>query len=186
VDLVRDVGGLPLAVVSRPYLPAALADELHAATLDELRWLVDASTGGRDSYRQAQLLYTPPDEAAPVVARIAGEAARWCQALGLPPFEPRRVEAQVTVHGDGDFYRPHTDDQGEEAARRVLSYVLHFHRQPRRFSGGELRLGGEVIASEHNLLVVFPSRLEHEVLPISLASGDIGDGRFTLNGWLWR
>jgi Rps23 Pro-64 3,4-dihydroxylase Tpa1-like proline 4-hydroxylase len=173
-------------VVVRPFLDGAEAEGLYAATLDELRWLVDASTGGRDDYRQAQLLYTPPDAAKPVVARIAAGAASFCAALGLPAFEPRRVEAQVTVHGDGDFYKPHADDQGEEAARRVLSYVFHFHREPRRFEGGELRLGPRLIPSIHNTLVVFASGLEHEVLPIALASDALADARLTLNGWLWR
>jgi SM-20-related protein len=184
--LVVGEAGEALAVVERPFVEASLAAELLEATLAERKWLVDASTGGRDSYRQAQLLYTPPDVAAAIVARIREGADGFCAALGVPAFAPRRVEAQVTVHGDGDFYKPHTDDQGEEAARRVLSYVFHFHREPRRFRGGELRIGASLIASEHNTLVVFPSRLEHEVLPIALDSSAFEDARFTLNGWLWR
>jgi hypothetical protein len=114
--LVVGEAGEALAVVERPFVEASLAAELLEATLAERKWLVDASTGGRDSYRQAQLLYTPPDVAAAIVARIREGADGFCAALGVPAFAPRRVEAQVTVHGDGDFYKPHTDDQGEEAA----------------------------------------------------------------------
>ena len=170
-------------------LPAAQATALFDAIVAEQKWLVDASTGGRDGYRSAQLLYTPVDEAAVILTWLSANLNDICAALGMPLFEPRRTEMQITIHTDGDFYRVHRDDQGDDVAARTLSYLYYLHRTPKAFEGGELILYGDErveLEAIHNSLVVFPSHIEHEVLPVRVPSHELTDARFTVNGWLWR
>jgi Rps23 Pro-64 3,4-dihydroxylase Tpa1-like proline 4-hydroxylase len=60
------------------------------------------------------------------------------QRLGKSPFPLGRIELQVTASNDGDYSRLHRDSDGRDT--RELSFVYFFHREPRRFSGGELRI----------------------------------------------
>ncbi len=102
----------------------------------------------------------------------------------------------LTAHGNGDFFRLHRDRTEGNFARRRLSYVYYFHREPRRFDGGELLLYDTDRAAVrfelgvftrletmHNSLIFFPSDCYHEVLPVAGAD-DFADARFTVNGWL--
>jgi Rps23 Pro-64 3,4-dihydroxylase Tpa1-like proline 4-hydroxylase len=73
----------------------------------------------------------------------------------------------------------------------VLSGVYYFHRRPRAFTGGELRLYaiGDPdrfvdIEPTHNTLLVFPSWAPHEVRPVSCPTGQFMDSRFAINCWL--
>ena len=80
----------------------------------------------------------------------------------------------------------------------MLTYVYYFHREPVAFRGGQLRLYDSQVESarwrpaetfselqpENNMLVLFPSRVMHEVLPTYCSSREFADGRFTLNGWV--
>ena len=106
------------------------------------------------------------------------------------------IELDVTAHPAGGFYRVHRDDGGDRYRSRKLTFVYYFHREPRRFSGGDLLLydtdfeaGSASFAAFtrieplRNSLVVFPSGYFHEVTPVECATDDFGDGRFTVNGW---
>ena len=107
---------------------------------------------------------------------------------------PNSTQMEVVAHGEGAFYRPHTDtftgDQYTPGGRRRLTMVYYFHRVPRRFTGGRLRLfdlgGGQTIDVEpvHDSLLVFPSTARHEVERVSCPQGAFGDGRFAVNIWL--
>lgn len=119
--------------------------------------------------------------------------------LEIDPVPFNSMECQITAHGDGDFFAVHTDNGTPEIAHRQISYVYYFHREPKQFSGGHLRLfhtlfqGGYGkcgrIAAEidppHNGLMVFPTFIFHEVAPIRCASAAVTDQRLTLNGWLF-
>lgn len=104
------------------------------------------------------------------------------------------TQLELVAHGDGAFYRPHTDtytgDEYTPGGRRRMTMVYYLHRRPRRFTGGRLRmfdLGGEQsieIEPTHDSLVVFPSSARHEVERISCPDGAFGDGRFAVNIWL--
>lgn len=182
-------GTPPVAVRAVGVLGDERADAVYRATLRERKWLVDASTGGRDGHRSAQLLYTPIDEAQWVSDWMTQHLPELCAALGVARFEPRKREMQMTVHSDGDFYKVHTDDQGEDVAARALSYLYYFHREPKAYEGGALAIHATetfTLEPSHDSVVVFPSHLRHEVLPVRVSSGDLADGRFTINGWLWR
>lgn len=122
--------------------------------------------------------------------------------LGYAPFEVAKIELQMTAHLDGDFYTVHNDNshgyrQGHDSDGRRISFVYYFCREPKRFSGGglklfdtDLRKGAyrkEVfsrISPDDNTIVFFPSAAMHEVERLRLESEDPEDGRFTLNGWV--
>lgn len=115
-------------------------------------------------------------------------------AFGMSRTPANSTQMEMVAHGDGACYRPHTDtyvgDEYTPGGRRRLTMVYYFHRQPRRFTGGRLRLfdlGGEQsieIEPTHDSLLVFPSSALHEVETISCPDGAFADGRFSVNIWL--
>ncbi|HEX8309572.1 MAG TPA: 2OG-Fe(II) oxygenase [Allosphingosinicella sp.] len=126
---------------------------------------------------------------------------------GTRPFEVERFELEIAAHGDGAFFAPHSDipvGPGRQTLRRdeigkqdrLISAVYYFHREPRRFSGGTLRLyrlGDYESAGDHvefeperNSLVVFPSWVRHEVRPVGCPDCGFEDYRFAVNAWLCK
>jgi SM-20-related protein len=122
-------------------------------------------------------------------------------SLRVGHFELSTVELNIVAHGEGAFFKPHIDTftgemANEQPQQRMISAVYYFCTDPPAFTGGALRLhplrtgdgaGGFVdIAPERNSLVVFPSWVPHEVLPVSCSSGRFMDSRFAINCWLRR
>jgi SM-20-related protein len=120
--------------------------------------------------------------------------------LGMEEFTIAGVEAQVTASNEGDFFHFHSDNGSERVASRYLTFVYFFHREPRGFEGGELRIhdarleNGEYVSEgtyqtmipQQNQIVFFPCEVLHEITPVKCASRRFADSRFTLNGWLRR
>jgi len=120
------------------------------------------------------------------------------ERLRQPAFPVGRIELQITASGDGDYFRLHRDAEKDDT--REIAFVYHFHREPRHFSGGELRLfdtekiKGEFHATDRShiasprldQILFFPARSEHELLPVRVPSKDFRDSRFTVNGWIHR
>lgn len=178
---------------------------MHAALLDwtlanESRF-VPAQLAGpmvRPEARRALVLRDLGPVAALLGARLRAEAPHWAAALRSTPFQTSEVELELAAHNDGAHFTLHSDTYSSaEAARgdRMLSAVYYFHRQPRSFAGGALRLhrlgaaagdAGFDIAPEDNSLAVFPSWGPHEVMPVSCASGAFADSRFAVNCWIYR
>jgi SM-20-related protein len=116
-------------------------------------------------------------------------------ALGSTAPERPHLELELTAYGDGDFYHAHVDTIAQHQGRgagptRTISAVYYFHRQPKAFDGGALRLlpwEGEVgtrdIAPADNRLAAFLSWSRHEVLPVRCPSGAFADSRFAINCW---
>ncbi len=135
-----------------------------------------------------------------ITKRIQEEMPQILAALNMSAFPLGEIEAQLTSHNDGHYYRIHNDNGSPDTATRELTYVYYFHRQPKGFSGGELRIYDIVIRNNmyqaaetshlvephHNSIVFFPSYHLHEVLPIHCPSQQFQDGRFTINGWIRR
>jgi Rps23 Pro-64 3,4-dihydroxylase Tpa1-like proline 4-hydroxylase len=110
------------------------------------------------------------------------------------------VEAQVTASNEGDFFHFHSDNGSEPVVSRYLTFVYFFHREPRGFEGGELRIhdarleNGEYVSEgtyqtiipQQNQIVFFPCEVLHEITPVKCVSQQFADSRFTLNGWLRR
>ena len=99
-------------------------------------------------------------------------------------FPLGRIEPQITASNDGDYFRLHQDGGPDDT--REISFVYFLHSEPRRFSGGELRILTETVPPCGDTLVLFPSTSPHEVLPLSLPSRAFADSRFTVNGWIHR
>jgi SM-20-related protein len=120
---------------------------------------------------------------------------------GVPRRPVSKFETEVVAHGDGGRFSRHIDtltgksrtDQTDRGSRAV-SAVYYFYKEPKRFTGGELRLypfgstdGGHSyvdIIPEQNSLVVFPSFASHEVLLVKSSSNQFEDQRFSVNCWL--
>ena len=111
-----------------------------------------------------------------------------------------RIESQITASNHGDYFRWHCDDSQPEIASREITFVYFFHREPKAFRGGELRIydsrweNGEyvstgnyqIIVPGQNQVVFFPSSLLHEITPVECSSRAFADSRFTVNGWFHR
>ena len=120
------------------------------------------------------------------------------------------IELELAAHGDGAHFNAHLDipygkDRkplgAEPGMDRVLSAVYYFHREPKGFSGGELRLfrfGARPadraasdddwvdVAPVQNSLVAFPSWALHEVRTVHCPSQAFEDYRFAINCWYCR
>jgi SM-20-related protein len=137
--------------------------------------------------------------AAPLKAVLEGIAATALADLHLiePRVAPREFE--ICAYRDGGHFGPHIDTWETQDRVRIVSCVYYFAATPRRFGGGTLRLyglprltGSEMaspsidLMPETDTLVVFPSWLRHEVLPVRVPSRAWADGRFAINCWLHR
>jgi Rps23 Pro-64 3,4-dihydroxylase Tpa1-like proline 4-hydroxylase len=120
--------------------------------------------------------------------------------LRRPAFEVSWIEAQLTGTNHGEYFRMHTDNESHDVTSREVTFVYFFHREPRGFEGGELKIhdtrfdggravadgGARLVAPLQNQVVFFPSRYLHEILQVRCPSGDFFDSRFTVNGWFHR
>jgi Rps23 Pro-64 3,4-dihydroxylase Tpa1-like proline 4-hydroxylase len=157
----------------------------------------DAGADGLQSravpdHRTSLVLHECPEVFPWFVEIVRGLLPLVCERLLIPPFYPSAVEAQLTAHGDGGFFRAHPDNGTYRLHRRAVSYAYYFSDARSRFVGGELvfhsdRAGGSAatLAPERNSVVFFPSGVVHEVRPVHGAP-DFRASRFTINGWLSR
>ncbi len=104
--------------------------------------------------------------------------------LGQREFDPDRIELQVTASNDGDYFRLHQDGGPDDT--REITFVYFLHSEPRRFTGGELRVLSDIVIPAGDRLVFFPSISVHEVLPLHVPASAFADSRFTVNGWIHR
>ena len=135
-----------------------------------------------------------------IVDRLLTCLPRVLQKWGRDPFVISRIETQTTASNHGDFFRCHSDNAAEEVASREVTFVYFFHREPKQFTGGELRIydsrreneyyvptaNYRTIVPEQNQLVMFASGLSHEITPVDSPSGQFTDSRFTINGWIHK
>ena len=136
---------------------------------------------------------------ADIVLPQVGAAIERSGALPILGLEHLRLSApdlSVNLHVHGGIFRPHKDVGYSNPLRR-LTYVYYFHTMPRRFTGGDLLLFDDDIASgtyqklsytrippDHNSLVLFPSDRIHGVTAVECPRVEPIDARWTLNGWL--
>lgn len=146
--------------------------------------------------RTSRLLRDFGDLKAELETRFAAVIDRALQELRMSPIDLARMELELVAHGDGAFYIEHIDTMTElpdETSDRALTGVYYFHRLPKGFSGGELRLyaiSGTEDDRRHidmtpgcDTLLLFPSWAPHEVRPVSCPSGAFADSRFAINCW---
>ena len=87
----------------------------------------------------------------------------------------------ISYYDDGDYYKSHYDSA-------TISTLTWFYKQPKRFSGGELRFKDYdlIIEAKHNRTLIFPSLHYHEVLPVKMEKGyeNKGYGRYVISQFL--
>ena len=143
---------------------------------------------------------------APKIRRLVPEVLARLRMEGIDRYG---VEISMRVYLTGGFYRPHPDAYNHAAApfrhayallrARKLSFVYFFHREPSRFSGGDLLLYDtdtdtgvcsydrfSRIVPLRNSIAFFPSACWHQVTPVLCETDDFGDGRWTVNGHVRR
>jgi len=151
------------------------------------------------NHRRSRVLLDLGRHEAVILDRIRGVLPRVLDQFGIEEFAIANSEAQITASNDGDFFGAHCDDSQDLIAARRLTFVYFFHREPRQFEGGELRLhdsrGNErnvstgnyqSIVPQQNQIVFFPCSVLHEITPVECPSQAFADSRFTLNGWLHK
>jgi len=182
----------------------------HFLTLEEHRQLLDYALQRESSfvpsgvltaelnYRKSVVLFSFPEFSHLIASRIQDIFAHLLIRLDLPSFQISQIEAQLTAHNDGGYYKVHTDSGCPVTKFRLLTYIYYFYREPKAFSGGCLKLydttvvdnqlaaadSFKLIEPRNNSIVFFFSRRFHEVLPISCPSRAFADSRFTINGWI--
>jgi SM-20-related protein len=164
--------------------------------------VVAADDEGRrdDDFRRSSVLYDIAGAYGLVADRVLHVLPFVVNRLDLVPFEVREIELQVTASNDGEWFKAHRDNGHGPVDTRELTFVYYCHREPRAFSGGELRVFGmfedaddpaareraQSITPQQNAVVFFPSNYLHEVMPVSCPSRRFDDSRLTYNGWLHR
>jgi len=185
-------------------VPSVLSPDEHANLLDFVRrseagFVGTTTSTQRGSYRESSVLYhfAPFDELLRNKVRQLLPAV--CAALKID-LPTGNIEAQLTSHNDRNYYKVHNDSGSADTAHRVLTFVYYFHRQPKAFSGGELRVYDHKVHNGYhyaadtyrtieptdNSIVFFASEEMHEVLNVSCPSQQFLDSRFTINGWVGR
>ncbi len=161
-----------------------------------------SADGGVVNYehRRSRVLMDLAQHQDVMLERIKAVLPQVLEKLGMEEFSIADVEAQVTASNDGDFFHFHSDNGSERVSSRHLTFVYFFHREPRQFEGGELRVHDsrleagayvsagsyQTIVPQQNQIVFFPCELLHEITPVNCSSQLFADSRFTLNGWLRR
>ena len=89
---------------------------------------------------------------------------------------------QILYYENNDEYKPHRD-----LAR--LPGITWFYREPKKFTGGNLRFPkfDMEIECKHNRVIVFPSSIYHGVDKIGMEEKDMGKklGRFAMSQFLF-
>lgn len=151
-----------------------------------------------DEYRRSRVLMELPEQQEMILARIKSVLPQVLEKLGMEEFTIADVEVQITASNDGDFFLCHNDNGSEGVSARYLTFVYFFHREPRQFEGGELRIHDshlqdgvyvsdgsyQTIVPQQNQIVFFPCELMHEISRVKCPSLHFANSRFTLNGWL--
>ena len=205
MDLSDEPIAAPAVEVSKVFvkdgfLPPEQLKRVYAYALKNAGRFVETSTSSTDrDYRQSEVLFDFPEIAEDIRTRIRKLLPEVHAALGCAPLSST-IEAQMTAHNDGNYYKVHNDNGSEDTARRELTFVYYFHGRPKKFTGGELRVfdsvirerryvaaeSSQLVTPNDNRIVFFLSRYLHEVQEIRCPSHRFEDGRFTINGWVHK
>jgi SM-20-related protein len=173
---------------------------MELAFAAESRFVPARVTDNKEDYRQSFMLAAPDALKQLFVAKITAVMPKVMPQLRLGQFALGAIDCQVTASVDGSYFKAHTDAGVNETYKRQFSYVYYFNREPKGFTGGELRIyddmirngklaatdSFQVIEPRHNSMVFFQAAVMHEVMPVSVPSKQFRDALFTVNGWIER
>lgn len=85
-------------------------------------------------------------------------------------------ETMISYYGNDSYYKSHHD-------MYVISSITLFHKQPKKFSGGNLMFNehGYIPDMKHNTMIIFPSFEKHSVSVVKVNGDNKSDGRYTIN-----
>lgn len=172
----------------------------HEADFTVSEVLTPAGEAVDYEYRRSRVFMDVGEHQHTIGERINNVLPAVFRQLGMEECPITHNEFQITASNDGDFFRLHPDNEHEELASRYLTFVYFFHREPKQFTGGELRIHDarledgqyvstgafQTIVPQQNQIVFFPCELMHEITTVECPSQAFADSRFTLNGWLHR
>lgn len=195
-DLIRH----PVVQIDGFLSASEVAWLMELAFAAESRFVPARLSDARDDYRQALMLGAPHEVWQLFTGKIRAVMLDVMARLRMGRFTVGNIDCQITASGDGGYFKAHTDAGHNETIKRQLTYVYYFNREPKGFTGGELRVyddtirNGKLAATEsfqlieprHNSIVFFQAPVMHEVMPVSVPSGQFRDSRFTVNGWVDR
>jgi Rps23 Pro-64 3,4-dihydroxylase Tpa1-like proline 4-hydroxylase len=164
----------------------------------ESRFVPARVSDDKEDYRHSFMLAAPEGLKRLFVAKITAAMPEVMPQLRLGHFSLGAIDCQITASVDGSYFKSHTDAGANETYRRQFTYVYYFNREPKGFSGGELRIyddtirngklaatdSFQVIEPRHNSIVFFQAAVMHEVMPVGVPSKQFRDSRFTVNGWI--
>ena len=166
----------------------------------ESRFLPSQVSDRKAEYRQSLALDAPDELRRLMLGKIKAAMPGVMPQLRLGQFPLGQIDCQLTASVDGSYFKAHTDAAANETWKRQFTYVYYFNREPKGFSGGELRIYDDIVRNgklaatdsfqvvepRHNSIVFFQAAVMHEVMPISIPSKQFRDARFTVNGWIER
>jgi SM-20-related protein len=190
----------PVVQIEKFLTGAELAWLLDLVFASEASFVPAAVSDNKEDYRQALMLGAPDALKQFFVRKITALMPEVMPQLRIGRFTVGAIDCQVTASGDGAYFKVHTDAGANETWKRQYTYVYYFNREPKGFTGGELRVYDDVIRNGKlaatdsyqvieprlNTMVFFQAAVMHEVMPVHVPSGEFRDSRFTVNGWIDR
>jgi SM-20-related protein len=183
------------------FLTGAELTRLMEVTLwAEPRFKPSPLSSYRADHRHSLMIAAPYKVSELMVGKIRAIMPEVMEQLRMGAFAVGKIDCQITANVDGSYFKAHTDAGYDGPIKRELTYVYYFNRDPKGFTGGELRIyddalrNGKFVATEffqiveprNNSIVFFNAALMHEVMPVVVPSKQFRDARFTVNGWVER
>ncbi|HSS69964.1 MAG TPA: 2OG-Fe(II) oxygenase [Casimicrobiaceae bacterium] len=173
---------------------------MELAFASEHSFIPSRLSDNRSDYRHSLVMAAPHELWELIGGKIRAVMPEVMPQLRVGKFTVGDVDCQITASIDGSYFKVHTDAGRNETEKRQLTYVYYFNREPKGFTGGELRIyddairngklsatdSFQVIEPRHNSMVFFQAAVMHEVMPVTVPSKAFRDARFTVNGWVDR
>jgi len=200
---VPDSGTLvrhPIVQIDDFLTDAELARLMEVTLWAEPRFKPSPLSSYRADHRQSLMIAAPYKVSELMLRKIRAIMPEVMEQLRIGAFTVGKIDCQITANVDGSYFKAHTDAGHDGPIKRVLTYVYYFNRDPKGFTGGELRIyddelrNGKFVGTEsfqiveprNNSIVFFNAAVMHEIMPVVVPSKQFRDSRFTVNGWVER
>ncbi len=167
-QILDDLNANGFAIVNHAYSTEYLAQVATECShhFDEFRE-AGIQNGVVSTIRSDHILWI--NESLPIAEQHVETLTSFCQHLNQAFFLGiKEVEAHFACYNAGEFYALHRDNP-QQKNDRIISTVYYLHPEWQDDWGGQLRLQDKndiwhIITPEPNRLVIFQSKLLHEVL----------------------